>query len=79
MKVAVSIPDSTFARVEVLAQQMRLPRSKVYARALDDFVANQTAGDLTASINAALAEIMEDENQLFVMAGAKTVLANTEW
>ena len=40
MKVAVSIPDPIFMEAEAVARRLKLSRSKVYARALGEFVAN---------------------------------------
>ena len=79
MKVAVSIPDPVFAEAEALAKRMKLSRSKLYAKALDAFVAENTNDDLTAVANA-LAEMNEDADlALFRRAGARTVLKNSEW
>jgi metal-responsive CopG/Arc/MetJ family transcriptional regulator len=38
MKVAVSVPDRVFEEAEEIAKRLRLPRSRVYARALEEFV-----------------------------------------
>jgi metal-responsive CopG/Arc/MetJ family transcriptional regulator len=38
MKVAISIPDRVFEEAEVLARHLRVPRSRVYARAVEEFV-----------------------------------------
>jgi metal-responsive CopG/Arc/MetJ family transcriptional regulator len=79
MKVAVSIPDPVFAQGEALAKRMKLSRSKLYAKALDAFVADNNNVALTAQINAALEGIEEDETDLFVKAAARQTLQNTEW
>jgi predicted transcriptional regulator len=57
MKVAVSIPDPVFDRAEQLAARMKLSRSGIYARALDEFVQrHEPAWDVDA-INAILDEL----------------------
>ncbi len=38
MKVAISVPDPLFETAERMAKQLRLPRSQLYARALEMFV-----------------------------------------
>jgi metal-responsive CopG/Arc/MetJ family transcriptional regulator len=79
MKVAVSIPDPVFAEAEALARRMKLSRSKLYAKALDAFVAEHANDDLTAIANI-IAEMNDDEDlALFRRASARTVLKNSEW
>jgi predicted transcriptional regulator len=81
MKVAVSIPDATFANADALAKRMGTSRSTLYARALEDFVARD-ACDLTEQINAAvdsMTAIDREEQAMWVKAGSRTVLKHTEW
>ena len=78
MKVAVSIPDPVFAQGEALAKRMKLSRSKLYAKALDAFVADYSNDALTAQINAALDKI-GNEPDLFVMEAARQTLKRVEW
>ena len=77
MKVAVSIPDDVFTRGEAIAGRLSLSRSKLYALALKEF-AERADSDLTASINAALAEA-GDQDLGFVRRAARQVAAHTEW
>ena len=80
MKVAVSIPDPVFAEAEALAKRMKLSRSKLYARALDAFVAKNSAEELTKIANALADELNADEGMALVrQAAARNVLRNTEW
>lgn len=79
MKVAVSIPDPIFDEAEALARRMKISRSKVYARALKEFVANNDRPSLTEQINAALDEIGEEPDPVVLRAGARTALKHTEW
>jgi metal-responsive CopG/Arc/MetJ family transcriptional regulator len=39
MKTAISIPDKTFNSADQLAKKMKLSRSELYARAIEEFVA----------------------------------------
>jgi predicted transcriptional regulator len=59
MKTAVSLPDELFRRVERLAKAQKLSRSAVYRKALEAYVAGLKV-DVTARIDAALAEIGDD-------------------
>lgn len=38
MKVSVSIPDEILAKADNLAEQLKIPRSELYSRALGAFV-----------------------------------------
>jgi metal-responsive CopG/Arc/MetJ family transcriptional regulator len=78
MKVAVSIPDPVFAQGEALAKRMKLSRSKLYAKALDAFVADHVNSALTAQINAALDKI-GNEPDPFVAEAARQTLKRVEW
>lgn len=78
MKIAISIPDPIFAEAEILAKRMKLSRSKLYARALDAFVAEHANDDLTAIANI-IADEADDSAALVKRAGARTVLQNSEW
>jgi metal-responsive CopG/Arc/MetJ family transcriptional regulator len=60
MKVAVSIPDPVFVEAEALARRLKISRSKMYARAVGDFVAKNKGPSLTDQINAALDEIGDE-------------------
>jgi metal-responsive CopG/Arc/MetJ family transcriptional regulator len=78
MKVAVSIPDPVFAEAEALARRMKITRSKLYAKALDAFVAENAPNDLTEQINAALDDIGE-ETDPFTLEAARQTLRRIEW
>ncbi|MEY2928355.1 MAG: hypothetical protein RL367_2832 [Pseudomonadota bacterium] len=77
MKVAISIPDAVFHQAEALAKQLKLPRSRIYARALDAFVRSHTR-DQTAEINAAVDQL-GNTVEPFVAVNARRVLQQVEW
>lgn len=56
MKVAVSIPDPLFQEAERVSRRLRLPRSRVYARALEAFVRQHSTDDLTARLDKVVGE-----------------------
>ena len=39
MKTAISIPDKVFDSADLLAKKMKLSRSELYAKAIEEFVA----------------------------------------
>jgi hypothetical protein len=57
MKVAVSIPDPVFHEAERVSRRLGVPRSRLYARALQAFVRQHAGEDITARLNAALARL----------------------
>ena len=59
IKTAVSIQKSLFEKVEDLAKKMKVPRSRIYALALEDYFRRRENKNLLAQINAAQAEEME--------------------
>ncbi len=52
MKVAISIPDKVFEAAERVSKNLKIPRSQLYARAVEDFVNRQGLGDITERLNA---------------------------
>jgi len=56
MKTAVSIPEPLFQAAERLAKRLRIPRSRLYARAIERFLADTQERDVTALLNEVYAE-----------------------
>ncbi len=56
IKTAISIQKSLFEKAEDLARKMKVPRSRIYALALQDYLRRRENKDLLAQINAAHAE-----------------------
>ena len=54
MKAAISIQESLLERVDALACRLRLSRSQLIARALDDFLDRHESRGLLDTINSAL-------------------------
>ena len=79
MKTAVSVPDDLFAQVDRLARRSRRSRSEVYSAALREYVARHAPDEVTAGLDAALADIGESGANPFVSAAARRALDATEW
>jgi len=58
MKTAISIPDELLSDIERTAKKLGIPRSQLFARALEEFITNHAPQDVTARIN----QILETEN-----------------
>ena len=55
MKIALSIPDELFDSAESLSKRLKVSRSRLYATALEDFVAKHHAKKVTERLNAVYA------------------------
>jgi hypothetical protein len=51
MKTAISIPDALFEQAEVVARELSLSRSELYATALETFLQSCYPVDVTAKLN----------------------------
>lgn len=51
MKVAISVPDPIFEAAERLAKQRRVPRSQLFAEALQEYVSRHGSEAVTAKLN----------------------------
>ena len=78
MKTAISVPDDVFGRAEALAKKLKLNRSQLYARALDEFVAKHAPDEVTAAIDAIVDEVGTDDTT-FAQRSAANTLARSEW
>ena len=79
MKVAVSIPDSVFKKLECIAQEEQLSRSALYTRALEEYAQKRRAAQITAQLNAVYDTLEEDDNLEFVREAARQTFARVEW
>jgi metal-responsive CopG/Arc/MetJ family transcriptional regulator len=61
MKVAVSVPDPLFRDAEAVSRRLRVPRSQLYARALEAFVRKHSADDVTARLDAVIARLASED------------------
>jgi metal-responsive CopG/Arc/MetJ family transcriptional regulator len=55
MKTAISLPDDLFDAADVLAAELGVSRSELYARAVEEFVAKHRHLDITDRLNAVYA------------------------
>jgi metal-responsive CopG/Arc/MetJ family transcriptional regulator len=78
MKTAVSIPDNVFEEAERLANELRTSRSKLYSRALQEYVARHAPDRLTEAMNRVIEEVGNDVED-FSQRAARRVLEQVEW
>ena len=78
MKVAVSIPENIFRDAERIARRLRVPRSQLYAKALEAFVREESGEQVTRALNEVYAKAssrLEPEAE----AVALEVLRREKW
>lgn len=51
MKTAISLPDQLFEEAEETARYLGLPRSRLVAKALEEFIQNHNRDRITAQLN----------------------------
>ena len=51
MKTAVSLPDDLFRRAEAAARRLRVSRSQLYARAIEEFLKVPQGNAITERLN----------------------------
>ncbi|MBM3861885.1 MAG: hypothetical protein FJ395_19860 [Verrucomicrobia bacterium] len=78
MKTALSIPDDVFEQGERLARRLHTSRSRLYARALADFVAQHEDDRITSSMNEVLREVGAETDE-FTQRAARQALRRVEW
>lgn len=51
MKTAISVPDEVFSRAEVFARRRKMTRSALFTLAVDEYVQQHRAEDVTRKLN----------------------------
>jgi len=78
MKTAISIPDEVFAEAERLAAELQTSRSRLYSRALREFVARHSPDRVTEAMNRVVDEVGSEVDDLTRRA-SKRILEQVEW
>jgi len=60
MKTAVSIPDVLFDKVERTAKKLGIPRSKLFAKALEEFINNHQKENITEKLDKVYSLLTDD-------------------
>ena len=78
MKTAVSVPDDLFAQADRLAKRSRRTRSDVYSAALREYVARHAPDEVTAGLDAVIADLGDPGTDEFAGRAARRTLETTE-
>jgi hypothetical protein len=79
VKVAISVPDPLFRQAEGIARRLRIPRSQLYARALEAFLSQQARPDVTERLNAVYGGAQADLPDPAWLGAGVDVLRRGEW
>ena len=78
MKTAISVPDDVFNRAELLAKRLKLNRSQLFSRAVDEFVSRHAPEEITDALDRVCGEL-DPSDDAFVARAARHTLARNPW
>jgi metal-responsive CopG/Arc/MetJ family transcriptional regulator len=78
MKVAISVPDRISRAVDMAARRMRVPRSQLYARAVEAYLKQAEGLDVTERLNAVYGDA-GGERDPFLEKAALATLRRARW
>ena len=78
MKVAISVPDRISRAADKAAKRMRVPRSQLYARAVEAYLKQASGQEVTERLNAVYGEEVP-EPAPFLEAAARAALRRSKW
>jgi predicted transcriptional regulator len=82
IKTAISIEESLFQKAEELAAEMQVSRSRLFALALEDFIAHTDTEKLINQLNDIYADGLTGEDETWLEAARQTyveVLGDESW
>ncbi|MDR0475353.1 MAG: ChpI protein [Treponema sp.] len=82
MKTAISLSDSLYERAEETALYLGIPRSKLYAMALEEFILKYNGKMITEKINEVYEKIDTKEFEPYlnaVLEPARNLTKNDSW
>jgi hypothetical protein len=82
MKTAISLPDTLYERAEETAAYLGIPRSKLFALALEEFFLNHNATIITEKINEIYDQIDQNDFEPYLNAtleAQRNLLKNDTW
>ena len=59
MKTAISLPDSLFRQADAMASELSIPRSRLVALALEEFIRRHRQQDVTERLDAVYGDLPE--------------------
>lgn len=78
MKTAVSLPDEVFEKAERLANRLKVSRSELYARALQDYVCRHAPDAITDAYDQICSEV-DSKPDAFAQRASRATFKRAEW
>lgn len=78
MKTAISLPDSVYEEADSLAAKLNLSRSQLYVMALERFIKEHQAQDLTAQLDHYIDAHGQPTDAVF-LHGSLDAMRRVEW
>jgi metal-responsive CopG/Arc/MetJ family transcriptional regulator len=78
MKTAISLPDQLYEEAERTAQSLGIPRSQLFAKALEEFIAFHKRENITERLNRVYSENKQDEFVDLSNAGIESIRSLTK-
>jgi metal-responsive CopG/Arc/MetJ family transcriptional regulator len=82
MKTAISLPDRLYEKAEETASYMGIPRSQLFAMALEEFISNHNGKMITEKINEVYKNIDQAEFEPYlnvVLEPLRNLTKNDTW
>lgn len=82
MKTAISIPDDLFVSAEKTAKKLGIPRSQLFAKALEEFIQNHSKEKITEKLNEVYAKNIDATDHSILNISVSTLrrsLKNDSW
>jgi metal-responsive CopG/Arc/MetJ family transcriptional regulator len=82
MKTAVSLPDTLYEKAEQTASYMGIPRSQLFARALEEFISKHNGEMITEQINKVYEQIDQSAFEPYLTVGLEPlrhITKNDAW
>ena len=73
MKTAISLPDQLYEEAERTAQDLGIPRSQLFAKALEEFIAFHKRENITERLNRVYARMNQTEFEDISNAGIESM------
>lgn len=64
MKTAISIPDNVFLAAEETAKRLKIPRSQLYTKAVEEYIRHHKDEYVTEKLNKIYSKEKEDDSDL---------------
>jgi metal-responsive CopG/Arc/MetJ family transcriptional regulator len=82
MKTAISLSDTLYEKAEQTASYMGIPRSKLFAMALEEFISKHNGKMITEKINEIYEKIDQTEFEPYLTVGLeplRNITKNDTW